>query len=389
MVVLNPLELDPFKERQAAPLDPTTDIEPFRRWWAPTELWDRVRHLGYPIGAYDPSQRPLTEIVDIPEFYKMYTDVPQFLYAVALAAVAWGLFDQLLKRVILPLLFGSVYTNLNRSDKVKWDNYCFSTIHAAAVSTIGLYLSIPIFPWHIFNARLMFHSTYELGLLNIFSGGFFVFDFFRHIMDWSIKGSPGMLAHHVISIGTIFGCTCSTPSTGVMIVSTFYVFEITTPFLHVRWFLWKLGRSTTKLYVLNGLLLIAMFFVFRVLLATVLITSVVRDYVGYVGTLSVPQYQLWTYYALIVMALMLCLMQYYWFALLVGKAIEIARNLGKKKEEQSEPRDKQQKGEVNKASHTTENLRLRKSKQGDLKNGDLGENTPKSAAVDDLSRRVL
>lgn len=32
-----------------------------------------------------------------------------------------------------------------------------------------------------------------------------------------------MLSHHVISVATIFGCTCSTPSTGVMIVSTFYV----------------------------------------------------------------------------------------------------------------------------------------------------------------------
>jgi hypothetical protein len=70
---------------------------------------------------------------------------------------------------------------------------------------VGVYLSIPTFPWHIFNATLLFHSTHELGLLkydkernylhmffvvsyvflwvcdecSIFSGGFFLFDFFR------------------------------------------------------------------------------------------------------------------------------------------------------------------------------------------------------------------
>jgi hypothetical protein len=109
------------------------------------------------------------------------------------------------------------------------------------------------------------------------------------------------------------------------------VFEITTPFLHFRWFLWKLGRETTKLYVVNGLILIAMFFVFRVLLGTILLKAVISEHVGYIRTLPVAPPLLSVYYSLVVMAVVLCCMQYYWFILLVGKGVEIFRkSIGKK-----------------------------------------------------------
>lgn len=100
------------------------------------------------------------------------------------------------------------------------------------------------------------------------------------------------------------------------------IFEVTTPFLHLRWFLWRLGHSTTKVYIWNGIMLVGMFFVFRVLLGTVLLKAVVIDYAGYISTLQVTMPLLWVYYTLVVMAMMLCLMQYYWFVLLIRKALQ-------------------------------------------------------------------
>ena len=39
--------------------------------------------------------------------------------------------------------------------------------------------------------------------------------------------------------------------------------EITTPFLHFRWYLSTLGYKTSKLYIANGLMLVFLFLIVR------------------------------------------------------------------------------------------------------------------------------
>jgi hypothetical protein len=131
--------VDPFSNRSEVFLNPATDIDPYQRWWAPVELIKNGLHAActtFPLGAHYTSQLPLNKIVEMPRFYYIYTRVPQFLYAVCFTAVVWAIMDQLLKRILLPGLFGRTYMVLDRSDAVKWDNYCLSTLHATIVSLV-------------------------------------------------------------------------------------------------------------------------------------------------------------------------------------------------------------------------------------------------------------
>ncbi len=41
------------------------------------------------------------------------------------------------------------------------------------------------------------------------------------------------------------------------------MWEVSTPFVYMRWFLFTLGKSQTKAYIINGLLMVFTFFVFR------------------------------------------------------------------------------------------------------------------------------
>ena len=45
--------------------------------------------------------------------------------------------------------------------------------------------------------------------------------------------------------------------------AAFLMWEVSTPFVYMRWFLFTLGKSQTKAYIINGLLMVFTFFVFR------------------------------------------------------------------------------------------------------------------------------
>ena len=45
--------------------------------------------------------------------------------------------------------------------------------------------------------------------------------------------------------------------------AAFLMWELSTPFVYMRWFLFTLGKSDSKAYIINGLLMVGTFFVAR------------------------------------------------------------------------------------------------------------------------------
>ena len=50
---------------------------------------------------------------------------------------------------------------------------------------------------------------------------------------------------------------------GLRAGAAFLLWECSTPFVYARWFLFTLGKSETKAYIINGLCMLASFFIFR------------------------------------------------------------------------------------------------------------------------------
>jgi len=92
--------------------------------------------------------------------------------------------------------------------------------------------------------------------------GYFLYDF-SLMMAYPQILSIGMLVHHVFSI-IIWPVAC------VRNKCTFYIlvfigYELSTPSLHLRWFMDKLEMKKSPLYVLNGFVLLALFYAVRIL----------------------------------------------------------------------------------------------------------------------------
>jgi len=73
------------------------------------------------------------------------------------------------------------------------------------------------------------------------------------------------IAHHIICIGGLVQMTnCHDVPFGHCFGMSAGLMEITSPFIHNRWFMDKLGYKGTPGFIINGLVIVAAWFVFRI-----------------------------------------------------------------------------------------------------------------------------
>jgi hypothetical protein len=87
-----------------------------------------------------------------------------------------------------------------------------------------------------------------------------------------------MLVHHLLfplTYGT--SLYALSPPFGLSVMAIFQLCEITTPFLHIRWFLSTLGLKSSKAYLYNGLVFTFTFIAVRGVLMTVMFVRVWSD----------------------------------------------------------------------------------------------------------------
>lgn len=134
-----------------------------------------------------------------------------------------------------------------------------------------------------------------------------------------LKSEPLMVGHHIF-IGS-FGLSVIVflrGGLGDCIFSHIYIMEASTPFVSFRSILSTLGMKEHRYYVINGILMMATFFIFRILLLPYL-------FLWYSNTINVPV--LTAIAALprgcLISVAILFLPQYYWFYLIVRGALKV------------------------------------------------------------------
>ncbi len=104
--------------------------------------------------------------------------------------------------------------------------------------------------------------------------------------DWKTRGSAMMVVHHLLfplSYGV--GLYVLNPPFGVYGMAVFQLCEVTTPFLHIRWFLSTLGMKSSKAYLYNGLVFTFLFIAVRGVLMTFMFNRM-----WFSGTVPSPWY---------------------------------------------------------------------------------------------------
>ncbi|XP_075239576.1 TLC domain-containing protein 5-like [Convolutriloba macropyga] len=101
--------------------------------------------------------------------------------------------------------------------------------------------------------------------------GYFLFDFVWCLLQ-PTKESRVMLIHHLLSITALF-YVLYTEHSGTELMGTVFGAEASNPFLQIRWFLKEMGLRDTKMYEVNNIVFVLVFFTFRIILGTYLLIT--------------------------------------------------------------------------------------------------------------------
>ncbi|KAF9924864.1 hypothetical protein FBU30_005237 [Linnemannia zychae] len=159
-------------------------------------------------------------------------------------------------QVFSPILFPATYPKLHGSKKLNWDVHVVSTVHAVVI----VMLAAPL----LWNENLLqnkiFGYEHYAGQVYAICCGYFLWDTIhsiRHIKDFGI----GFVLHGICSFSVYifsfrpflqyFGSAC-------------LMFELSTPFLNIHWFMDKTGLTGSIYQKINGIVLLAVFFCARI-----------------------------------------------------------------------------------------------------------------------------
>ncbi|KAK4684102.1 hypothetical protein P7C73_g6101, partial [Tremellales sp. Uapishka_1] len=163
---------------------------------------------------------------------------------------------QLLSRRYSPTLLGRKWHDFDRRTKNGWDSHVVSMVHA-----------LIILPWALtcLNSRVLakdpvFGYDSNVGNLLAFTSGYFIWD----TIDSSLNSTIGFVVHGAACLAVfLFSFRPFLAGFG----PPFLLWELSTPFLNIHWFMDKLQLGTVypTLQLANALAFMCVFFLARIL----------------------------------------------------------------------------------------------------------------------------
>ncbi|KAI5966270.1 uncharacterized protein KGF55_000579 [Candida pseudojiufengensis] len=261
-----------------------------------------------------------TIILDPFEKYRPFPENPKNLLEAhwheILGSTIFYFLIQYLSKPISKLIFGSKYTTLKPSTKINFD------VHIT--SMVQCFISILILVPHLNNPHFQNRNNDPINsllgytpfgtLICSLSVGYFIWDLVVCLKYYKLFGIGFLL--HAIAALFAFGCGfipyCQ-PWAGA-----FLSFELSTPFVNLNWFASHLpaGTFSDKFVIINGLLLIIVFFFVRIIWG---IYAVIQ--MGIDMTYSLNQINILIPISILLMNTALNLLNIFWFY----KMIKIAK----------------------------------------------------------------
>ncbi|CAK9438627.1 uncharacterized protein LODBEIA_P28510 [Lodderomyces beijingensis] len=261
-----------------------------------------------------------TVLLDPFEKYRPFPETPSSLLQAhwheIVGSFVFYVAIQYLSKPFSTLLFGKRYTSLSRGVKINFDVHVTSMIQCAvSFALLFVHLNNP----HWQNRRndpvgSLLGSTPFGAMTCAVTLGYFIWDFYVCLVHFDLFG-PGFLFHAIAAMSA-FACGflpyCQ-PWAGA-----FLSFELSTPFVNMNWFASHLpvGTFSEKFVIINGLLLMAVFFVVRIVWGFYAISQMGLDMMA-----SLDQIHIFIPVAIVAMNALLNFLNVYWFY----KMVRIAR----------------------------------------------------------------
>ncbi|KAI9805084.1 MAG: hypothetical protein M1825_000918 [Sarcosagium campestre] len=268
--------------------------------------------------------------------------LPFHSHEIAFAFFLYSFLDEVVAPLLSTLLFPSVYPRLSRRTQINWNVHAVSLVQSILV----LYLAF----WVIFSdvergtqgwKGRIWGYTGAQGMVQGFAAGYFLWDVVVSTMHLNILG-VGSLAHAVSAL--IVTCLGFRPFANYYGMN-FILYELSTPFLNIHWFLDKFGMTGSRIQFYNGMVLLATFGSSRLLWGTYQSIQIYQDvwkalqaspgsidtnitksgtsaaaqFLPASGEQSVPTWLAWTYLG---SNTLLSFLNFYWFWLMIGTVMK-------------------------------------------------------------------
>ncbi|RKP10316.1 TLC domain-containing protein [Thamnocephalis sphaerospora] len=155
-----------------------------------------------------------------------------------------------------PLVAPRTYPQLAKIRKINWDIHVASMVHCLTV----LYLAWQVLGLPVLKADKVFGYDPYAGNVYAFTCGYFLWDgltSLRYVRHFGVS----FLIHGVVCFSVFIFCF----RPFVMYFGAVYLmFELSTPFLNVHWFMDKVGMTGSIWQAINGAFLIGAFFLARI-----------------------------------------------------------------------------------------------------------------------------
>ncbi|KAI8724770.1 hypothetical protein NCS52_00046700 [Fusarium sp. LHS14.1] len=211
--------------------------------------------------------QPWADLFDLPS-------LPLHIHEVLAAALLYSVVFWPISPWISNLLAPEHYSKLPRKRRLNWDAHVVSMVQSCLINGLAI--------WVMFTDNEIKNMTWEeriwgytgaAGFIQALAAGYFLWDLIVTSLNLDVFGL-GTLAHAiaallVYSLGfrpflNYYACV-------------FILWELSTPFLNVHWFMDKVGMTGTRAQLYNGLMLLFTFFTCRLVYGTYMSVSVFKD----------------------------------------------------------------------------------------------------------------
>lgn len=175
-----------------------------------------------------------------------------FVPLVARSFVAFNLCN-MLSSMVSPYV-STIYPTLPKKTKHAWDVRFTSTVHAVLVSYLA---------WGLMNKPALedraFGWDHDVGYMSGIATGYFLWDVMESLVWYE---DMGFLAH---AVSCLFIFSCSFRPFVCYYAGRFLIWELTTPFLNIHWWLDKTKQTGGTYQFLNGIVLMTLFVAVRLI----------------------------------------------------------------------------------------------------------------------------
>jgi len=211
--------------------------------------------------------RPVADLLNMPT---LPLHIHEVLGATLLYSVIFWPISPIVSRLVAP----QHYSKLPRKRRLNWDARVVSMVQSILINALAIWVIVVDderrqMGW----AGRIWGYTGAGGMINGLAAGYFVWDLAVTSVNIDVFG-PGALAH---AAAALFMYSLGFRPFLNYYASTFILWELSTPFLNVHWFMDKVNMTGTRAQLYNGILLLFTFFSCRLVVGTYQSFRVMQD----------------------------------------------------------------------------------------------------------------